>query len=352
LRVESTLSFDLSRRAFGLGASAAALAACSRPDASAGAFVNVYSARHYDSDRALYAAFQQKTGVEVRVLPAAAEQLLERLRAEGDATEADLVVTADAGNLWRLEAAGMLQAVTTPALERDVPPRFHDPRGYWWGFSKRARVIIYRKDAVDPASVASMNDLATPRFHAQVCARSSSNVYNLSMLAARIEKLGADNARAWARGVRNNFARDPQGADTDQIKAVAAGECQVTIVNHYYYLRLLTSSDPAERAAAEKVGLIFPDQNGVGAPVNISGAGVSAFAQRKDRAVQLLEYLVGDDGQRTLAPLNNEFPIRLSIAPSPALAALGSFKEEDVPLDALGRHQAEAAQIFEEVGWR
>lgn len=314
--------------------------------------MNVYSGRHYDSDQRIYDAFKAARGIEVRVLPASGDQLLERLRAEGDATEADLIVTADAGNLFRLKDAHLLQPVVTPALQAAVPAKLHDPEGYWWGFSKRARVIVYRKGAIDPASIASMDDLAGPALRGKICARSSSNVYNLSMLAARIERLGAENARAWARGVRANFVRDPQGGDIEQIRAIAAGECTVSISNHYYYLRLVTSPDPADRAAAEKVGLLFPDQAGAGTHVNISGAGVSAYAKRKAEAVELLEFLVSESTQRMLAPLNEEYPIRPDIPPTPALAALGTFKEENVPLDALGRHQAEAAQIYEEVGWR
>lgn len=338
------------RRRFMVGASAASLAACA--PAAPGAYVNVYSARHYDTDRVLYDAFEKATGVAVRVLPASAEQLLERLRAEGDATEADLVVAADAGNLWRLQDAGLLQPIVNATLEAGVPQRLRDPAGYWWGFSKRARVIAYRKDVVSPEEVASMDDLTGPRFHGQVVARSSTNTYNLSLLAARIERRGAQDARAWAAGVRANFARDPQGADTDQIKALAAGEAQVSIVNHYYLLRLAQSSDPTEREAAAKVALCFPDQAGDGTHINVSGAGVAANAKRPEQAVKLLEYLISDEAQRLLAPLNVEFPIRPAIAPAPALAALGSFKEENVPLDALGRHQGEAARIFEEVSWR
>ncbi|MBL8531242.1 MAG: extracellular solute-binding protein [Hyphomonadaceae bacterium] len=314
--------------------------------------MNVYSARHYDADRRLYDAFEEATGVEVRVLPANAEQLLERLRVEAEATEADVVVAADAGNLWRIKEAGLLQNVTTSALEQGVPQRLHDPDGAYWGFTKRARVIIYRKDAIDPAALSSFDDLTNPDLRGKIVMRSSTNTYQLSTLASRIERLGAANARAWAAGVRANFARDPQGSDTDQIKAVAAGEAVATVCNHYYAIRLQNSADPADRAVAEKVGLIFPDQAGSGAHVNISGAGVTAHAKRRDRAIMLLEYLVSDAAQTMLAPLNDEYPIRPSIAPSPALAALGAFREEDIPLDALGRHQAEAASIFEEVGWR
>lgn len=328
------------------------MTACARGGAEPARRVNVYSSRHYDSDQALYDAFEASSGIQVRVLPAGGDQLLERLRAEGDQTEADLIVAADAGNLWRLQEADLLQPVTTPALQASVPARLHDPQGYWWGFSKRARIIVYRKDALDPASIISMDDLASARFRGQVCVRSSTNVYNLSMLSARIAREGADNARAWARGVRENFARDPQGGDTDQIKAVAAGQCQVAISNHYYLLRMMASEDPADRAVADAVGIIFPDQGGAGTHVNISGAGVCAHAQRKPEAVALLEYLVSDGAQAMLAPLNEEYPIRPEIAPTAALAALGAFREEDIPLEALGRHQAEAARIFEEVGWR
>lgn len=345
--------FNLSRRAFALGASATALAACN--PSSGGSeenFVNIYSARHYDADRLLYNAFEEATGIAVRVLPANAEQLLERLRAEGEATEADLVVAADAGNLWRIKDAGLLQNVTTPALEAGVPARLRDPDGAYWGFTKRARVIVYRKDAVRPEEVASYDNLADARFRNQIVMRTSTNVYQLSTLSSRIERLGVENARAWAAGVRANFVRDPQGSDTDQIKAVAAGEAQATLCNHYYYFRLQQSDDPADREIVDKVGLVFPDQAGAGTHVNISGAGVTAHAKRRDKAMQLLEYLVSDAAQTMLAPLNVEYPIRPEIAPAPGLAALGTFKEEDIPLDALGRHQAEAARIFEEVGWR
>jgi iron(III) transport system substrate-binding protein len=338
------------RRSFALlGASAAALSACG---GGGDAFVNVYSARHYDADRRLYAAFEAATGVRVRTLQASAEQLLERMRAEGEATEADLVVAADAGNLWRLKDAGLLRNITTPALEGGVPARLRDPDGAYWGFTRRARVIVYRRDAVQPDQVASYDDLANPRFHGRIVMRSSTNVYQLSTLASRIERLGAENARAWAAGVKANFAREPQGADTDQIKAVAAGEADATLVNHYYWVRMKASQDPADQQVVERTGLVFPDQAGAGTHVNISGAGVAAHAKRPERAVQLLEYLVSDAAQTLLAPLNDEYPIRDSIPPAPALAALGDFRAEDIPLDALGRHQAEAASIFEAVGWR
>lgn len=348
------MTLNLSRRALVLGASAATLAACNPNGGGGGGenFINIYTARHYDADRALYRGFEEATGITVRALTGSAEQLLERLRAEGDATEADLFASADAGNLWLVKNAGLLQNVTTPALERDVPAHLRDPDGAFWGFAKRARIIIYNKERVQPADVATYDALATTRFRNALVMRSSTNMYQLSTLASRIERLGADNARAWAAGVCANFVRDPQGADTDQIKAVGAGEAQATLVNHYYYLRMAQSEDPADRATIAATGLVFPDQNGAGTHINISGAGVTAHAKRRDKAVQFLEYLVSDAAQTMLAPLNSEYPIRPAIAPSPDLAALGGFKEENIPLDALGRHQAEAARIFEEVGWR
>jgi len=353
--LEVLLSFSVSRRAFALGASAAALAACNPSTGGGGSttnFINIYTARHYETDRTLYRGFEEATGIAVRALTGSAEQLLERLRAEGDATEADLFISADAGNLWRVKDARLFQNVTTPALEQAVPAHLRDPDGAFWVFAKRARVIIYNTARVQPEDVATYDALATPRFRNAIVMRSSSNVYQLSTLAARIERLGAENAQAWAAGVKANFVRDPQGADTDQIKAVGAGEAQATLVNHYYYLRMKQSDDPVDRETIANTGLVFPDQAGAGTHVNISGGGVTAHAARRDNAVRFLEYMVSDAAQTLLAPLNSEFPIRPNIAPSPDLAALGTFKEENIPLDALGRHQAEAARIFEEVGWR
>ncbi|MGE0044164.1 MAG: extracellular solute-binding protein [Hyphomonadaceae bacterium] len=344
---------SFSRRVFMAGASAAALAACTQQrEAGAGGHVNVYSARHYDADRAIYNRFTELTGIEVRVLPANGDQLIERLRQEGDQTEADLIVTVDGGNLWRLTEAGLLQPSTSPTLEAAVPERFSDPQQRWWAFSKRIRVMMYRREIVDPATLSSMDDLAAARFRDEVVARSSTNTYNLSMLAARIERAGRENALAWARGVRENFARDPQGGDIEQIRAVAAGQAELTISNHYYYLRLQNSEDPADRAVAEQVGVFLPDQQGPGVHVNISGAGVCAYARRPEAAQRLLDYLVHDDAQRTIQELNWEFPIRPDAALLPQLSALGRFHEEQIPFDALGRRQSEAARVYEEAGWR
>ena len=318
--------------------------------ASAG-IVNVYSGRHYDSDKAVFRAFTEKTGIDVRVIEAEGAQLLERLKAEGEFTSADVIMTVDAGNLDRLVDANLLQPATSPVLDA-MPARYRDPERRWHAFAKRARVIVYRKGAVDPATVASMDDLTAPALRGNICVRTSSNLYNLSLLSARILREGPTKATAWARGVVANFARPPQGSDTDQIKAVAAGACQVAIVNHYYVARMAGSPDPADRAVAEKVGLVFPDQQGAGAHVNISGAGISTHAQNLDNARTLLDFMAGAEAQEIIARLNDEFPIAEGVELPPQLAALGRFREEDVPFAELGDHQAEAQRIYDAAGWR
>jgi len=337
---------------------ATAVAACGQSGATgaapqAGGVVNVYSARHYDSDKAIYDAFTAKTGIEVRQLQSNADQLLQRLEAEGDATQADLIVTVDAGVLNRLAEANVLQAVDTPALREAVPARMHDAQNRWWAFSKRARVIAYRRDAFTGTNTPpqSMNDLANPRYRGQICARSSTNPYNLSLLAARIERDGEPAALAWARGVRANFARDPQGGDTDQLRAMAAGTCSLSIVNHYYMARLAASADPADQAVAQAIGLVFPAD---GVHVNVSGGGVGRYAPNRDNAVALLEFLVSPEAQAMFPAGNEELPVRAGVPVTPQLEAIGAtnFTEETVPLPALGTRQAEAARVFEQAGWR
>jgi iron(III) transport system substrate-binding protein len=348
---------------FSLRASAAAfftflaLASCDRSpsgDQSTAApkgIVNVYSGRHYDSDRAVFRAFSEKTGIDVRAIEADGAQLLERLKAEGEYTNADVIMTVDAGNLTRLVDANLLAPVTSPALDA-VPARYRDPEGRWYAFARRARVLVYAKGVVDPATIASMDDLTKPSLRGAICVRTSSNLYNLSMMAARITREGPQNAAAWARGVVANFAREPQGSDTDQIRAVAAGACKVTIANHYYLARLRASGDPADKAVADKVGVVFPDQAGSGTHINISGAGVSVYARNKDNAVKLLEFMASPEAQKIIADLNDEYPVAAGVPLPPALAELGSFKEEQTPFAAFGPAQTQAQRVFEEAGWR
>ena len=336
------------------------LAACSPPGApgAPGAapadagVVNVYSARHYDADAEVFKAFTQQTGIRVQTIEAQGDQLIERLKAEADASPADIIVTVDAGNLWRLKDQGLLKPIRSAVLDAAIPANLRDPDGQWYGVSKRARVIVYAKGRIDPAAVATYDSLASPQLKGRVCMRTSTSVYNLSLMAARLERYGQGAALAWAKGAAANLAREPQGNDIEQIKAVAAGLCDATLVNHYYLIRMQASTDPSERAAAERVGLVFPDQAGAGAHVNVSGAGVAKYAPNEANALKLLEFLVSAKAQGEFAKLNEEFPVVAGAEIGPELKALGTFKEDDTPLAVYGERQAQAQKTFDEAGWR
>jgi iron(III) transport system substrate-binding protein len=352
------MPLPLPRRAAVLIAAAIlAVAACTpatkpkaaKPEAGV---VNVYSARHYDADAAIFKAFTAQTGITVQTLEAPGDQLIARLKAEGADSPADVIITVDAGNLWKLTQENLLQPAASPTLTAAVPANLRDPEGRWFGFSKRLRAIVYAKDRVKPDEVATLAALTGARFKKKICARTSTQVYNQSTLAGMIEREGAPAAGAWAKAMVANFARDPQGNDTDQIKAIAAGVCDAAIVNHYYLIRMQTSADPADQAVAAQVGLAFPDQAGAGAPVNVSGAGMAANAKNKDNAQKLLDFLASPEAQKEFAALNDEFPVVAGAALPPALAALGTPKETNVPLVSYGQRQAEAQKLFDDAGWR
>ena len=314
--------------------------------------VNLYTTRHYDSDQQLYEGFTRATGIRVNRIESNADMLVERMKAEGESSPADVVMMADAGALFRAQNAGLLQPTTSPVLEQRIPASLREAEGRWFGFSRRGRVIVFRKDAAPAPLRADYRDLASPKLKGEVCVRSSDNVYNLSLMAALIERWGRAEALRWARGVTANMARPPQGGDVDQIKAVAAGACDAALVNTYYYIRLARSEDPAERAAAEQTVLVFPDQDGVGAHFNISGAGVAANAPNRGNAVRFLEYLAGEEAQAIFANGNNEYPA-VANAPMPeALAPFARFKADPMSVAVYGRRQAEAQAVFDEAGWR
>ncbi len=327
--------------------------ALSAPALAEDKVLNLYSSRHYQSDEALYEAFTRQTGIRVNRIEAGEDALIERIRNEGARSPADVLITVDAGRLWRAEQLGLFQPVRSALLERRVPASFREPGGHWFGFSMRARVIAYHKARVQAAEVATYAALAEPKWKGRICVRSSSNIYNLSLMGALIEHLGAAQAEGWARAVRANLARDPKGGDTDQIKGVAAGECDVAIANHYYYARLAGSAKADERAVAEKVGIVFPDQAGRGTHVNISGAGVLKHAPHRDAAVKFLEYLASDDAQRYFADGNNEWPVVASVrVNNPVLAALGAFKYDPLNVAVLGRNQPESQKLYDRVAWK
>lgn len=313
--------------------------------------VNIYSSRHYDTDLALYDGFTEATGIKINLIEAEAEPLIERIKSEGEFSPADVLITVDAGRLWRAEEAGILSPVQSDILEDRIPQSLRHPDGLWFGLSMRARVIIYNKDMEKPEPLATYADLADPAHKGKVCIRSSSNIYNISLMAGMISHMGVEKAEDWARGVVANFARRPQSNDTGQIKAVAAGECAIGVVNTYYIARLAASDDPEERAIADAIGIVFPDQNGTGTHVNISGAGVVKGAPNRENAIRFLEYLTQDTAQAYFANGNNEYPVVEGVAPSAAVVELGTFKRDRLNAAELGRNQAEAVMVYDRAGW-
>jgi len=320
--------------------------------AAAAAEINLYSGRHYEGDVLLYEGFQKATGIEVNVIEGKADEMLARLEAEGDASPADLFITADAGNLWRAEAKGLLQAIDSETLNARIPEHYRDPDNMWFGFSRRARIIFIAKGAIDPALVQTYADLARPELKGKLCMRSGAAIYNLSLLGALIAEWGPEKAEAWAAGVVANLAKSPQGGDTDQIKAVAAGECAVTLANTYYFARFLASDKPEDKAVADKLQAVFPDQAGAGAHVNISGAGVTKYAPNRDGAIKFLEYLASDEAQAYFATGNNEYPIGGGDGGNAALQSLGDFKADPLNVSAYGENQPAAQEIMDRVGWK
>jgi iron(III) transport system substrate-binding protein len=314
--------------------------------------VNLYSSRHYDTDQALYDRFTEQTGIAVNLIEGDADQLIERIRAEGRNSPADVLITVDAGRLWRAEEAGLLQPVKSEVLEARIPETLRHPDGLWFGLSKRVRTLFYHKDRVDPAELSTYEDLADPRWQGRICVRSSGNIYNQSMLASMIATHGIEATEDWARGLVANLARAPQGGDTDQIKAVAAGECDIAIANHYYYLRLVKSDDPADQAVAEAVAIFFPNQDDRGAHANIGGAGVVATAPNPGNAIAFIEYLTTDEAQRHFAEGNNEFPVVAGVEPDPLIADWGEIRTDAVNASLYGQNNAEAVRLMDRVAWR
>lgn len=314
--------------------------------------VNLYSARHYDVDQELYDGFTEKTGIEVRLLEGSSDQLVERIQREGIASPADVLITVDAGRLWRAEQADVFQPVESEVLDERIPEYLHHPDGLWFGFSQRLRLIYVNPDKVDPELVSTYEDLARPELEGKVCIRSSNNIYNQSLLASMIEIHGSEGAEQWAQGLVRNLAREPQGGDTDQIRGVAAGECDVAVANHYYYLRLANSDDPADREVAENVKVIFPNQDGRGVHVNIGGAGVVKNAPNRESAVKFLEYLASDEAQELFAKANFEYPVTDEVQRHEALQDWGDVKLDQLNIDALGRNNPEAVRVADRAGWR
>ena len=320
--------------------------------ASAATTLNVYNARHYGSDDQLWGAFTAATGITVNVVSGTHDELIQRLEAEGANSPADLFITVDAARLALAANKGLLQPVQSAVLEERVPAHLREPQGLWYGLAMRARVIMYAKERVQPDAIARYEELADPRWQGQVLTRSSSNVYNLSLLGALIEANGAEATEAWCRGLVANLARPPEGGDTDQIRALAAGVGALALSNSYYLARLGASDKPEDRAVFEKVGMIFPNQGDRGTHVNVSGGAVTRHAPNKDNAIKALEYLTSEPAQRYFADVSLEYPVNPAVKAHPALQAFGEFKQDLLNAAAYASHIAEAGQLADRCGWK
>ena len=315
--------------------------------------VNVYSARHYSSDAAIYAAFTEQTGIEVNLIAANGDQLIERVRADGERSPADVIITVDAARLHRAEEAGLFAQTDFSEFTPAIPDHLIDPDGYWISFAKRARVLAYSNDRVQPGEIATYEDLAAPVWNNRICVRGSGNAYNQSLLASLVARLGEDGAEAWAQAVTDNMAREPQGGDRTQIHGVAAGECDVAVLNHYYYAMMVNSGDAADNAAAAAVTLFFPNQETSGAHINVSGAGIAANAPHPEEARELISFFLSEDAQRMFAEMTNEIPVIENTEwENATLEAMLPFVEDQRNVSELGDHNATAQRIFDRVGWQ
>ncbi len=333
------------------------VALCALAWAPAGAQeLNLYSARHYQTDEALYSDFSRATGIRINRVDADDAGILARLRSEGSASPADVILLVDAARLWRAEVDGLFQPVRSAKLESRIPAQLRGKDSgegsQWFGLSTRARVIVYNKKTVTAGDVDTYEKLADPRNKGRVCTRSGSHPYNLSLFGAVLEQLGPAATETWLKGLVANMARDPKGGDTDQIKAVASGECQIALSNTYYLARLMRSEKAADRAVIEQVGVSFPNQFSWGTHVNIAGAAIAKFAPHRDAALKFLEYLAGDSAQAYFADGNNEWPVANIKTSNPALASFGSFKADRIPVSIVGMNQVKVQRMLDRVGYK
>ena len=332
-----------------------ALTALTAPAAHAqsAGVLNLYTARHYQTDEALYVDFTKQTGIKINRIEGGEDALFERIKSEGEASPADVFITVDIGRLWRAEQAGIFAPLKSAILESRIPAQYRDPTGQWFGFSARARLIAYNKDTVKPGEIRNYEDLADPRWKGKICVRSSSHPYMLSLTASMIAHLGEAGAERWTQGLVANLARAPKGGDTDQLMATAAGECAIALSNQYYIVRLMRSSRANEKAAIAKLGIVVPNQENRGAHMNISGGGMLKNAPHKEAAQRFLEYLASDDAQRYFADGNNEWPTVANVKiVNPELASLGELKQDALPVATLGRNQAAAQKVSDRTGYR
>ena len=313
--------------------------------------INIYTHRHYDSDKILFKKFTDITGIEVNVIKGSADQLIQRLQSEGKNSPADILLTVDAGRLVRAKDMGLLEPVSSKILTKNVPEMMRDSENHWFGLSVRARVIAYAKDRIKENELSTYEDLADPKWRGKIVVRSSNNIYNQSLLASLINENGSKKALKWAKSVRNNMARKPRGNDRDQARAVASGVADLAIINTYYLGLLANSSDKADREVAEKLNIFFPNQNGRGTHINVSGVAVTKSSKNKKEAIRFIEFLTQEDNQRIFSEANYEYPLDYNNSKSKIHLKWGTFKADNIDLTILGKNNAEAVKIFDLAGW-
>ena len=314
--------------------------------------LNLYSSRHYNTDDELYERFTSQTGIKVNLIEGKADELIERIKSEGANSPADVLITVDAGRLWRAEQAGLFAPVSSQVLTEKIPANLRHPDNMWFGFTKRARVIMYNKNTVDPAQLSTYENLADPQWKGKVVIRSSSNIYNQSLVAGLIEVHGEEKVEEWCRGLVSNFARPPEGNDRAQIEAVAAGFADLGVANTYYLPRYAQDADPTKQAIFQQIGVFFPNQSDRGTHVNISGGGLVKNAPNKEGAIAFLEYLVSPAAQTFFAQGNNEYPVVAGTPIDPIVGSFGTFKEDTTNVSAYGANNAMAVQIMDRAGWK
>jgi iron(III) transport system substrate-binding protein len=354
----------ITRRVFlASGAAMAAVAAgkfgkMNRASAQANRVVNLYSARHYDTDTSIYDSFTKKTGIKVNLIEADADKLIERIKSEGANSPADVLITVDAGRLWRAQADGILQPISSRVLTAAVPTYLRSPSGYWFGLSKRARVIVYNKDKVKPSELSTYEDLTNPKWKGRILTRSSNSIYNQSLVGSMLAAQGEAKTEAWIKGFIANLARQPEGNDTAQIKAVASGVGDLTLVNTYYVARILKSDKAEDKAIADKIGVFFPNQGNRGTHINISGGGVIKTAPNRAAAIQFLEHLASKESQEIFAGSNNEYPVLRGVATDSVVAQFDdylpskTFKEDKLNAAEIGRLNGDALKVMDRAGWK
>lgn len=313
--------------------------------------VNIYTARHYEVDGKLYDEFTRATGIKVNVVEGKAEELIERMKREGESSPADLFITVDGGILNNAKTSGILQPIESDTVNSNVPAEYRDADNHWVGLSARARIIAYSKERVKPEQLSTYEDLATDKWKGKVLVRSSTSLYNQSLLASLIELNGEAQAEEWAKGIVANMARKPEGGDRDQAKAIVAGQGDVALMNTYYVGQLLNSKDAEEVKVGEQIGVFFPNQETTGTHVNISGVGLAKHSKNKDAAIKLIEYLTGAEAQAIFSSENFEFPVNPEAELPELLKSWGEFKKQQLDFSKLGEHNKKAVEILNKVGW-